>query len=181
MNDALLEEYGLTLADLDLAALAKVPPGDEEGLARILRMAVTNRELRKQGGTPLMLSDEAGEDRGRPKPPLLGDLGAHLGLTADEREALARIPGMTLELYIAIRGRHGTLMGLRLSEDAFVRARRACHNQGALRLRDDPDASRAYLAERLCTIARAARIKGTTTTKKREVHHNGGTFADGPR
>ena len=160
MNDALLEEYGLTLADLDLAALAKVPPGDEEGLARILRMAVTNRELRKHGGTPLMLS-EAKEDDGRLPPPLLGDLGAHLGLTADEREALARIPGMTLELYVAIRGHYGTLMGLRLSEDAFARARRACYNKGALRLRDDPDASRAYLAERLCTIARAVRIKGT--------------------
>ena len=173
MNDALLEAHGLTQADLDLAALAKVSPGDEEGLMRVIRMAVTNRELRKHGGTPLTLSEKEEKEEGRPPPPLLGDLGTHLGLTADEREALARIPGMTLELYLAIRGRYGTLMGLRLSEDAFARARRVCHNKGALRLRDDPDASRAYLAERLCTIARAMRIKAAP--KKSHQHGGGGT------
>jgi len=165
--ERLLEAHGLTYADLDPAALASVR--DDEGRARVVRMAVTNRELRKHGGAPLLLcpslAAQAGEEEAAAAGPsgLVREdtLGRGLGLTPAEQDAVARIPGLTTELYLTkLRGSYGTVLGLRLHEQAFKRARRVCAHKGAVRLRDDPDASRAYLGERLCIIARAPATNG---------------------
>ena len=157
--ERLLEAHGLTYADLDPAALASVR--DDEGRARVVRMAVTNRELRRHGGAPLLLHATE-EEIAAPAFLLREDaLGHRLGLTPAEQDAVARIPGMTTELYLTkLRGSYGTVLGLRLHEQAFKRARRVCAHKGAVRLRDDPDASRAYLGERLCIIARAPATNG---------------------
>ena len=135
MLERLLEEHGVTYAELEPAALAKVrDPEDVEGLTRVVRLAATNRELRKNGMAPLLVGGEVVEEDGEKCMRLLG-------LPPEEVSAVQAIEGMNLELYLGIRGQYGTVLGLRLEEGAFRRLQAACRSKKATTgLRGQPEA-----------------------------------------
>ena len=60
--ETMLEKFQVAYSELEQAALAKISPTDEEGLARVVRMAAANRELRKHGLPPLLVLDDAAAD-----------------------------------------------------------------------------------------------------------------------
>lgn len=148
---ALLAARGLGLADVEASSLERVNLDDAEALARLVRVTATNRELRRHGLAPLLHrpqqhADAEGKQHKKPRGLVPPD--ALLALYDDELEGLERV-GLPREEYLAIRGRYGTVMGLRLDEWAYKRARLRCRSKQALALRDDPDAARAYLCEEL--------------------------------
>jgi hypothetical protein len=184
--EELLQRHGVVRADLEEEALHRVlvrlsrGDGDviddddekkkEEEAAPLLlllepvvRMAATNRELRRLGLPPLLLlhpgpDDNNGDGDADAAAAAGGDgrlqCGNWGGLDATESAALAAI-GMPLDLYMLIRGDHGEVLGLRLRRDAYTKAMCACRSKRAAALRDDePDAARAFLGERLVVIAR---------------------------
>jgi hypothetical protein len=185
----LLGRFGVERADVEEAALAKVLNEEEglqndrlrrndpersnthgnndsddaleERLARVVRMAAANRELRKHGLPPLLFATAAAEDEP------LADTGKDcarleaaearcasqmLGFSAEEAAASEAI-GLPPTLYAMIRGTHGAVLGLHLNASAFARARRICRHKGAIALQDQPDAARAYLGAQLCKMA----------------------------
>ena len=174
----LLGRFGVERADVEEAALAKVLNEEEERsnthgnndsddaleerLARVVRMAAANRELRKHGLPPLLFATAAAEDEP------LADTGKDcarleaaearcasqmLGFSAEEAAA-SEVIGLPPTLYAMIRGTHGAVLGLHLNAPAFARARRICRHKGAIALQDQPDAARAYLGAQLCKMAR---------------------------
>jgi len=179
----LMVANGLGYSDLDPAALARAATEADE--ARVVRLAVTNRELRKQGLEPLLLplpgsnaadADATTTDAEVTTPTLL--MQQRLGLSAEEDATLRKLAAMAAateddeeEAYARVldayfrqaRGSFGTLMGLRLSQPAYYRFQRICDAKVARRLCADPDASRQYLMRRL--LGRLA-IHPTTSKKK---------------
>ena len=139
MLDRLLEEYGVSYAELEPAALAKAH--DAEGLARVVRLAASNRELRKNGMPPLLVGLEGEED------PLKRGAPLFFGLSLQEVEAVNAIEGLNLELYMCIRGQHGTVLGLRLNERAFRSALGACKGKKAGRIASQPEAAQRKFLE----------------------------------
>ena len=143
--DRLLEEHGVSYAELEPAALAKAH--DAEGLARVVRLAASNRELRKNGLPPLLIGQEedplqkGGE---RQNKALL------FGLSPQEVEAVNAIEGLNLELYMCIRGQHGVVLGLRLNERAFRSALGACKGKKAARIASQPEAAQRKFLEVCC-------------------------------
>jgi hypothetical protein len=142
---ALLMQYGVAHADLETAALALVTPDDEEGLARVVRMAATNRELRKQGRDPLLVMGGAPSTA----PPSV----RHLQLLSVDEQAAVDAAGLTLAEYLTIRGAHGSVLGLHLNERAFEAARQGCRTPRALSLKHDERASRLYMRSHLIAFA----------------------------
>ena len=179
--DRLLKEAGLEYADLDPAALMRIPEDDDgEGLARVVRLAKTNHELRKHGLNPLLMArsfseeaemeaqdnDEDEESQGRHsngQAQREAILMRHMGITREEKRTLESMRTLSLEQYMAIRGDYGTLFGLKLSKDAFDRARRACYTRAACALQDDEQASLKFMHGILRKIASKA-IRGKTAT-----------------
>ena len=176
----LMVANGLGYSDLDPAALARAATEADE--ARVVRLAVTNRELRKQGLEPLLLlpgsNAAAATTDAEVTPTLL--MQQRLGLSAEEDATLRKLAAMAAateddeeEAYARVldayfrqaRGSFGTLMGLRLSQPAYYRFQRICDAKVARRLCADPDASRQYLMRRL--LGRLAiHHPPTTRTKK---------------
>ncbi len=178
--DRLLHQHGVVRADLEEAALHRVlmafDPNDDgrsidahnvsaaraEQLERVVRMAATNRELRRQGLMPLLLHPpppsspaQSASDLAASSP-LLGVnlLGGQLLRLSDEEHAAIEALGLRPDLYLLIRGDHGQVLGLHLQRDAYARALRACRCKRAVALRNQGDASRAFLGEQLVKIAR---------------------------
>ena len=166
MLERLLEEHGVTYAELEPAALAKVrDPEDVEGLTRVVRLAATNRELRKNGMAPLLVGGEVVEEDGEKCMRLLG-------LPPEEVSAVQAIEGMNLELYLGIRGQYGTVLGLRLEEGAFRRLQAACRSKKATTgLRGQPEAvQRRFLEVRLLGFPLLAKLTRTRTSGKAMRH-----------
>ena len=173
--EELMRRHDVTRADVEEEALQRAltrccgggeaDTDTEALLAPVVRMAATNRELRRIGLPPLLLQpceddddddDTAYHDAARASKGLLVGHAATLfpgGLPEAERLALAAM-AMPLDMYMLLRGDYGEVMGLRLRRDAYTKAMRACRTRRAVALRDQPDEARAYLAEQLVRIAR---------------------------
>ena len=146
----LLAQHRLEPADVEAEALARVGGDDAEGLARVVRIAATNRELVRNGLRPLLFAscDEADDEP-------TASCGARLGFDAEEQRAVDEV-GLPVADYLAVRGTFGTVMGLRLNRRAYHAAQRACTTRRARAAGADEAASKAYLRARLRSIARTA-------------------------
>ena len=169
--DALLLEHGLTHADVEEGALARVSMDDAEGLARVVRIAVTNRELCRNGLTPLLFAPLKGgaadeDDNARALSDPYARCNVALGFDMAEQRAVTDA-GIPLVDYLSIRGTFGSVLGLRLNQRAYGAALRSCNTSRAQSMREDEAASLAYMRGRLCAIARNAvrRLHGSSTLR----------------
>jgi hypothetical protein len=156
MLAALLATYGLEASDVEPEALARVhdPENDEVGLLRVVRLAATNRQLRRVGLPPLLIGT-----------PTVAVDDTQLSLAAEqcatlqirdvkEREAIEAC-GLTLhEFDQTLRGTYGKVVGLPLNAKAYRGAWLACRAKAARECGDDLEAVSAYLRARLRLMAK---------------------------
>ena len=152
----LTASYQVDPADIEPAALEralKVPPSElREALARVVRLAATNRQLRGVRLPPLLISEE--EEEACDDAQIARAVELRQGLSAEERAALDAVGGITVPQYEQqLRGTYGTVLGLRLNERAFKRALATCRTKRALKRSADHDASIALLHARLRALA----------------------------
>ena len=155
--ERLLRAYGVAREELEPDALALVAdPEDEAALARVVRMAATNREMRRAGLAPLLLNEDADP---APAEPLEAP---EVKYDEEERAALAEA-AIAPERYDAVlRGTFGTVLGLHLNDRAWRVARAACASKRALACKDDEAQARAYLYGRLRALSER-KVRSTTT------------------
>ena len=154
--ERLLRAYGVAREELEPDALALVAdPEDEAALARVVRMAATNREMRRAGLAPLLLNEDADP---APAEPLEAP---EVKYDEEERAALAEA-AIAPERYDAVlRGTFGTVLGLHLNDRAWRVARAACASKRALACKDDEAQARAYLYGRLRALSER-KVRSTT-------------------
>jgi hypothetical protein len=217
--EELLRQTGLSRSDIEEAALEKAwalpPPSgttttteeeERERLMRVVRLALTNRELRKQGLPGLLLlcpppprpppdhhhhnnnnkNDDNNNNKDKAPPPPSSSpkeeaeclaaarnrwTAVQMGCS-EEESAAVQATGMPADLYATIRGTHGRVMGLCLNKVAFTQAMRASKGKRAKRLSDNPDRSRAYMAEQLVRIARRTATYITRTSNNNADAYN---------
>ena len=148
-EEAIFRSHGITAADMepDMLRLARAQ-GGTEALHRAARVASVNQALKKEGHSPLTLA--------RPQT-LFGGLLVTTASSDDDDEArAARIIGLTKEEYAAIRGTHGTVMGLNLHAKAFKKLCGVCRGKRAMSLRGNPEAALKYLHRRIIAYAKKA-------------------------
>ena len=157
--ERLLRAYGVAREELEPDALALVAdPEDEAALARVVRMAATNREMRRAGLAPLLLNEDADP---APAEPLEAP---EVKYDEEERAALAEA-AIAPERYDAVlRGTFGTVLGLHLNDRAWRVARAACASKRALACKDDEAQARAYLYGRLRALSER-KVRSSTTTE----------------
>jgi hypothetical protein len=157
MLEALLQQYGLVRSDLDEVALrlaeTQSAGGEasarEAALRRVVRMAATNRELRRVGLRPLCLEQDAAETAAEEEKRVRRATEMARALTDEEHEAIQAV-GITPAVYeLTLRGEYGTVLGLRLNARAYNAARLMCRTKRAIAYGDDEEAARAYLRSRL--------------------------------
>ena len=78
---------------------------------------------------------------------------------------------MTAEEWACIRGHHGTLLGLGLSEKTFTRMLRCCKTKKALMLRGDAERCKEYL--------QAVLVQYGKTALKKEMSRRAAAAAEG--
>ena len=163
MLETLLQAYNLSLEDIEPEALARIQSHTgarrDEMMARVVRMAATNRELVRAGLAPLLLRPGEDDDASQCD---VSEAAARQSLSQmsdDEREAV-EAAGLAPLLYERmLRGTFGTVLGLQLNERAYRAARTACRSKAALECKDDEAASRAFLSKRLqCMADRWTRV-----------------------
>ena len=179
----LLQQYRLGRDELDATALrlaeAQLARGDsaqvEEVLRRVVRMAATNRELRRAGLQPLSwTAADTDEEEEEEEAVQLGRAAeAARALSDEERSAIEAVGISSAEYELTLRGQFGTLLGLRLTERAFNAARAGCRTKRALACCGDEEAARTYLREWLRgyvrrTIARRINPPSRTSKKKKK-------------
>ena len=156
MLAALLASYNLEASDVEPEALARVrdPERDEEGLRRVVRLAATNRELRRVGLPPLLLVDGAADAADDAQLCRAAEARAALQVRdAQEREAIEAC-GLTPQQFDqTLRGTYGVVVGLPLSEKAYRGAWMACRSKAAIACGGSAEAVRAYMRQRLRLMA----------------------------
>jgi hypothetical protein len=167
MLAGLLEAYGLEPSDVEPEALARVrdPEHDAEGLRRVVRMAATNRELRRVGLPPLLLApqDEAVDDAQLCR---AAETRAALQVrNAEEREAIEACGLTARQFDQTLRGTFGVVVGLPINESAYRRAMLACRSKAARACGENEEAVRAYMRRILRRMAERALRKNKTHLK----------------
>jgi hypothetical protein len=155
---SLLAAYGLEVSDVEPAALARVrdPDTDEEGLRRVVRLAATNRELRRVGLPPLLIEGSEKEEEAVDDTRLRRAAEAQTTrqvYDAKEREAIEAC-GLTVQQFDqTLRGTHGVVVGLPLNEKAYTGAWMACRSKAACACGDDAEAVATYMRVYLRRLA----------------------------
>ena len=172
MLEALLRIHELHPSDLDPVALQRIAPDDAEGEQRLVRLAITNRELRRHGLPPLLLQvpqrEEEEEEEDAASAAVLAAL--PVATLSEAEEAGLRDVGLSEEQYHPLRGTYGSVLGLQLNPKAFKAAMAACRTKRALACLHDESASRAHLRLSLRRLAvRAASEKGKKGLPKRKT------------
>ena len=159
----LTESYGVDPGDIEPEALAcalKVEPAEMgEALARVVRLAATNKQLRGVSLPPLLLGSTAHADDAH----IARAVQLRCGLSVEERAALDAVGITAAEYEQGLRGTFGTVLGLRLSESAFKRALATCRTKRAQKHSGNEAGSLEPLRARLRAIAKLA---GTKTGKR---------------
>ena len=155
----LLAAYGLEASDVEPEALARVrdPEHDVEGLRRVVRMAATNRELRRVGLPPLLLAPQKNEAVNDAQLARAAEARAALQVrNAAESEAIEAC-GLTPQQFDqTLRGTYGVVVGLPISEHVYRRAMHACRSKSARACGDSEEAVSAYMRLTLRRMAERA-------------------------
>lgn len=168
MLAALLTAYQLELSDVEPEALARVrdPETDVEGLRRVVRLAATNRELRRVGLPPLLVGASGGGDTANDAQLCrAAEACAELRVCdVKEREAIEACGLTPREFEQTLRGTYGVVLGLPLNEKAYRAAWMVCRSKAARACGQSAEAVSAYMRQRLRLMAQRM-LRGDTPNK----------------
>ena len=150
----LTKAYGVEPSDIEPAALSRALSTATvetvgEALARIVRLAATNRQLRRVCLTPLLVEPPPGEQVDAGDARVANAARMSSGLSQEELSALDTLGITSAQYEQTLRGTYGTVIGLRLNERAFKSALATCRTRTARKKQGDASASLALLHERL--------------------------------
>jgi hypothetical protein len=161
----LTESYNVDPSDIEPAALAcalkSTPSEMGEALARVVRMAATNRQLRAVKLPPLLLHDEDGQATDDAQ--IANAVQMRRGLSSEEKAAVDAVGISVAQYEQSIRGSYGTVLGLKLNEQAFKKALATCRTQKAQKQAGDEFASLELLRARLRSLAKPRQLKAGPT------------------
>ena len=165
MLAALLASYRLEFSDVEPEALARVrdPVRDVEGLRRVVRLAATNRELRRVGLPPLLIG--GGSEADDAQLCRAAEARALSQVRDDKEREASEACGLTPRQFDqTLRGTYGVVVGLPLNEKAYRAAWMACRSKAARACGHSKEAAGAYM--RQCLRRMAERMLPGDTSKK---------------
>jgi len=152
----------------------------ENGIQRVVRLTLTNKELEKHGLEPLLFDDMSSDacvnnttdggdcdisnyvtnnnanekDREEEIQRILADISKKAeDLTEEDIKSSSDI-GLTPQEYVTIKGEYGMVMGLQLEKISYEKILKTCRSKSALKLRVDKNACRDFLCKKIITLAR---------------------------
>lgn len=157
----------------------------ENGIQRVVRLTLTNKELEKHGLEPLLFESYVSsmqdvvdkskhtseenentnkalnneEEKKRLKKEndafILSEIDKKVEQFTEDDIKTLEEVGLSPREYVTIKGEYGMVLGLHLEKGAYDKILKTCRSKSALQLRVDKNACKDYLCEKIIDLARS--------------------------